>query len=864
MSTDYNAQIQAYIKEISEISSKSISYIHEIEESVSLNSVQVGDYSLPEQSGDPITAISKLEELVSKLSDNLTGLNTSLDLAGIKVPNLPSDIYNVSPEDFLKALKSIDAERVQQPKVYTISPNDLNSIDFCAPVQSPAPSITMEDFLKLCNDIKIEAKPSNISTPSSSTNYDPSNALNDLISVPEYSKDDIKSKNDNMTNVVSAMSGLDVSGGTKDVIVSNLSTTDVGKMLLSSSNINGTKRSDIIPDVINPDDLYKKVKLANLDVLEDPVQSTSEKLNVDCVKLLLPIIDESQKQSSRFAFVKKRLSDIQQEAKIGSLFIDFWKTVYDTVYATDNSKLQELTKNRSELEKQKKELETKLQVGLVNRPGMTVNSLKNPQLLKLEQDISKIESQQKELLKGRGINLTELKSYKNFPAALNPILSELSIDLDIFYEEHNTPRFVYSKEKIFNESDRRLQKLQNALGESIRSIDLSDPKGVDSVQSIHKDFQEKYDKEIERTRVASNALAYKWSLSALVNGGGLLTALLTKSKQRMEEYKNTYEPIVNEYNSLKIEDAQIQKYMDDLPNVINTTLKNGGCDPISLPNPVKGAGWNINYKDIPMDSEESPNIFDIRWWLRFCALASTVNLAPVHWPVGLILPIIPRPLFIPCPIIWSPLAIFNTPVALIVILIGQCGILPSPFVFVLNTATFPLGPLNPRSCWFPVAIRPMCHIKDNPRSERLQTAPMLDVPMVSIPTIQNQISIIREQIDVNLKQIDNNTKLINQFNAENDQAQQIRLVELNNSTKDLLVKNAGLYKQITNLTAVIAQGPSSATIEVDPSITRSMPLYVDDLPTWERLSLSNIPFLSFLWKWCAAGKNGGGFLRDPI
>jgi hypothetical protein len=41
-------------------------------------------------------------------------------------------------------------------------------------------------------------------------------------------------------------------------------------------------------------------------------------------------------------------------------------------------------------------------------------------------------------------------------------------------------------------------------------------------------------------------------------------------------------------------------------------------------------------------------------------------------------------------------------------------------------------------------------------------------------------------------------------------------------------------------------------------------LYIDDLPTWERISLINIPFLAFLWQWCAAGKNGGGFLRDPI
>ncbi len=158
----------------------------------------------------------------------------------------------------------------------------------------------------------------------------------------------------------------------------------------------------------------------------------------------------------------------------------------------------------------------------------------------------------------------------------------------------------------------------------------------------------------------------------------------------------------------------------------------------------------------------------------------------------------------------------------------------------------------------------MCHIKDNPRSERLLSAPLLQIPMVNLAALKSQIDIIKGQISINLKQIEDNSDLVTELNIENDPDQQRRLTDLADSTQGLLAKNAGLPRQVAALTSVMALGPLTATIELDPSITKSMPLYVDDFPTWERLSLSNIPFLSFLWKWCAAGKNGGGFLRDPI
>jgi len=52
--------------------------------------------------------------------------------------------------------------------------------------------------------------------------------------------------------------------------------------------------------------------------------------------------------------------------------------------------------------------------------------------------------------------------------------------------------------------------------------------------------------------------------------------------------------------------------------------------------------------------------------------------------------------------------------------------------------------------------------------------------------------------------------------------------------------------------------------EISPQFSASLPIFNDELPPWERLSILNIPLLFFLWKWCKSGKYVGGFLPESI
>jgi hypothetical protein len=597
---------------------------------------------------------------------------------------------------------------------------------------------------------------------------------------------------------------------------------------------------------------------------------------------------------------------------------------------------------------------------------------------------------------------------------LNKNVKDLTSEIDIKYEKYNTPNFIYDKTKNSNDSGKKLQNLQKGLIDSIGLIDLSLDGGVEKVVSKAKKTDEEFEKEINNAIEIVEKYGSAWAIETIAAGGERLDFVKSYYNKVGKKLKDTYEPLVKELEEISEEEIKIQKYFDELNTTIKDSLAEQGCELPELKDPETPAGSDVNFKGIPMNASQSPTIFDLRWWRKFCSLATIMNLVPVHWPVGLILPVLPKPLFIPCPIIWTPLTVINTPVALIVVLIGQCGILPSPFVFILNTSDCPLGPIGPKSAWFPVAIRPMCKIKEEPTSKRLDASPEINIPLLNpsdlakhikdiqtfisdniqrmkqnaddvqrrkdamekkkgeilektnkindiqnkissaatavadaikkvseyinkITENQNKINTLKGEIDKKQNEInslqnqqapDTNQKIqaakgeiakkqsdissaLNQnadykdalskakkdladkesdlkkntFSKEDlEKSLKKRQEELDQEAKDLAEKqkqnlilqqqNLALQNKINVFSVPLGftlcatlppPSPSTpAKNELDPEITKLMPLYIDDLPTWERLSLLNIPLLLFLWKWCAAGKNGGGFLRDPI
>jgi hypothetical protein len=81
---------------------------------------------------------------------------------------------------------------------------------------------------------------------------------------------------------------------------------------------------------------------------------------------------------------------------------------------------------------------------------------------------------------------------------------------------------------------------------------------------------------------------------------------------------------------------------------------------------------------------ENPNPTKMCYWVKFAKMATTINLIPKYWPIGIIIPTPAKLVKIPLPIIWIPLALVVTHVGMFVIFIGQCGLCPSPFVLYIG------------------------------------------------------------------------------------------------------------------------------------------------------------------------------------
>ncbi len=985
MSLDYKSEIEQNIKDLSELAKNSLDITIEFQKEVIEQGVQVGDYLLPNNAGDPIDSLSKLDLQVKQISDTLNDLNPIVE--GARVPEIRNDLDNITPEELLQAMCSVLPPQVTN-QLPSITFEDIASVNFCKPEEPPAPQVTFEDFKKLCEAVAPPSEPSKVLEGNTPTSIE--DAFKNLdTTLPEDNPNSLEDRNAQMNEAINALSNLDTFGTPADILLEELSRTDIGNLLLiaNESLKNGNDISTLRDDIISSD----------INTLNDATDRPKDKVAVDCVKVLEPIVQESQKKGERLNQVKTRISQIKQEAKIGKIFVRFWDTVIDTLNKPKFKVLGDLANQKNQKQKEKDNT-------------FALNIFK---INALNSEIESLNKKQNEIIR----SLVDERLFLDllfFKEILNKNIKDLASQIDIKFEKYNTPNFIYDKNKTSRDGNKKLELLQDVLVESIGKIDLAIDGGVDKIINNSKKTDEEFDKEINNAIEIVDKYGYAWGIETIASGGDRLDFVKSYYNKLAIKLKETYDPLIKELDELSIEEIEIQKYFDELNTTIKDSLLAQGCELPDLKDPDIPAGSDVNYKGIPMDASKSPTIFDLRWWRKFCSLATIMNLVPVHWPVGLILPIFPKPLFIPCPIIWTPLTVINTPVALIVVLIGQCGVLPSPFVFILNTSDCPLGPIGPKSAWFPVAIRPMCKIKEEPTSKRLDASPEINIPLLKpsdldkhIKDIQkivadniermkrNQEDLERRQKDIekrkseitentkkindtqnkiatlsksiadntskiseNISKINENQNKINSLKGEIDAKQnEIKAIQnkqapdanqkiqqakgdISNKQSEITSKlnqNASLNNNISKLKSDIADKESDlkkntfskqnlelsiqknqqeieqesrdliekqkqnlilqqqniglqnkinvfsvplgftlcATLpppspstpaknEIDPEITKLMPLYIDDLPTWERLSLINIPLLLFLWKWCAAGKNGGGFLRDPI
>ena len=176
---------------------------------------------------------------------------------------------------------------------------------------------------------------------------------------------------------------------------------------------------------------------------------------------------------------------------------------------------------------------------------------------------------------------------------------------------------------------------------------------------------------------------------------------------RSTEYMKTSEYFIKMSNELdgeinRIESEVSQIKIDIDPVTISERIKsNVNCCKASGSSDCSKKAEDISGVEPTEDLVNSfqkmdpsaPNPYKNCYWVKFAELATQFGLTPLielsmdkmrYWPVGLMLPTPAGLVKIPMPIVWLPLVTISGSFGIIVIFIGQCGIVPSPYIFWVN------------------------------------------------------------------------------------------------------------------------------------------------------------------------------------
>ena len=388
-----------------------------------------------------------------------------------------------------------------------------------------------------------------------------------------------------------------------------------------------------------------------------------------------------------------------------------------------------------------------------------------------------------------------------------------------------------------------------------------------------------------------------------------------------------------------------------------------------------------------------------------------VNLVPVHWPVGLLIPTPGGLIKVPFPIVWFPIFVAPTDKLIAVLLIGQCGILPCPYLFLQHFLPIPIGPFQSNNPYFAAAIGGPVNISNHeplppdslPKFDLVLSAlnsildafrnkKLIDINAL-LTEVQNQLEEVQnsaqrylavsqkninaiienaksqalqsvtsakntaeaairqakesgqrmiddakrryedanalaaatltitrgvqENIDAATRMVNDARRFATEITLDAEEKARALQQQANETVKGIIENGKQVYEQklqeiqqfedqynetvktlrelidriqvpsidlglidlsvlltaytlaLGSLKALAADLSPKAIqfgfpTEISPQFSASLPIFMDELPPWERLSVLNIPLLFFLWKWCKSGKFVGGFLPESI
>lgn len=388
--------------------------------------------------------------------------------------------------------------------------------------------------------------------------------------------------------------------------------------------------------------------------------------------------------------------------------------------------------------------------------------------------------------------------YNNQSDYIIALIKPIDYFLEVNYknsipERGNIYEYYSRTENYVTQLSEDARKVENAASIVQGQLDYIKDKYINQPYIKLRDLVEKYAKEVAIS-------------DHILSNGNMNTYLKTTYLNIYDNILDAWIKVKGEYETLLKELEVIEgKILAAQDSLMNLPCKQEPSD--KIPKVDAGSGMDSYDWGVPNADDNIPTITDYLYWLRYCGIASIVGLIPIHWAVGILVPNPSGLTKIPFPTIFIPLAVFSTPVGLFVIILGQCGLMPSPLIFHWNPSDQQAIVAGFESK-FLVTLRGSQDISTNSGNNILMAAvPHVDengtlTPPQPIPDVTG----VKDNINSNLTNLDPSAKVF----------------------------------------------PFGTLLPTQ-----------DDFPVWERLSPINILFLKYLNDWNSANKKGSGFFENP-
>lgn len=270
--------------------------------------------------------------------------------------------------------------------------------------------------------------------------------------------------------------------------------------------------------------------------------------------------------------------------------------------------------------------------------------------------------------------------------------------------------------RLFTLEERGLSRNSNDVDPTLTTgATIEDNNGKFYISNLekHEKFYQSFTVElpkrinIERTQVFIGAIAPTIdSIRTYATYEAYVAIKARTAPLKITEFKETFTELDTRMKLIRVEidrfqglikeldpESQIKKIkcfskfdFNDDGNPCAAVMSFLGSDPTGFKSMTSGA------------SSGNPDFTMMCYWKQFAKCVNKVGLIPLpgdklknikklrYWPVGLIIPTPAKLIKIPFPHIWKPLVIMTSSAGTMVVFLAQCGIVPSPFVFIISNS----------------------------------------------------------------------------------------------------------------------------------------------------------------------------------